>query len=557
MADHNNFLSQAMQSAYRALFLDIRNLTGHDCDADWIRVRSILGSQGPFGLLAYLKKHETVLIDFLRTDRLSPVDVKCGPDGLPVFQRALWSDLTSVCDRVGCDHIDARCEKHGQRCRAYFCIKQTLVLFKKARVNVDPSAAFASFRDRMADRRVVLGGDCDAIGLIDACANVLKASIPDLKPGELRPYVSSGATFSHTRLLDRCEAVCQPWPHEHNGLDHIPSRETPPRNRAVAVPKDWTKPRIVFVESAERMLLQQSLRLWVEGAVLSSDLSSRIRFDDQGHQRQSLAAERRASIDLSDASDHLRSTVIWRFLRHHPILRRALFFARSSECQLPNGDTVPVRCYGTMGNATTFTIMSLFLVCLTAVCERDVLRWSSHKLRVRGSTVFGDDVVCDDFIAGRVGECLAKVGLKVNRSKTFVLARFRESCGLDLFEGENATPIAFKRFVPGSSEFELAWLSYSNQLHKSGFWQLAGVLFGCLSSRIPVNTTSDDTSAYSFSKGYDPRSARWFAPEQRFLGLAGRRTVRTLSRDNELQLSYALACSRLLEPVSRDRDSAL
>lgn len=547
MCDHNS-LTQVMGVAYERLFGDFTSLTGESFELDLSRVRSLLGTGVASQLLSYLKKHEVVLTEYCRTSRLAPHGVKVAADGRPVFLHSLWSALVSECDVCGCDHATSLCSMHSLRTQSYYLLKQTFALFKKAQIVIDPAPSINAFVERMqSPRRRV---DNVWLALVNASSKVLARSATDVVPLDLEPFVSTGASYAKTRILDRCETVedvCS-IRHVKNGLDHIPRVQTQPRNRLAVVPKDWSKVRIVFVESSSRMLVQQAARRWLEGVVESGPLSERIRFDDQGYQRQSLRMLGRCSIDLSDASDWLDASVIWRFLSVLPVFRSLCFSSRSQQCDLPTGESLVLSCYSTMGNATTFTVMSVFLACLLEVCESDVHRLTGRKPR-RG-TVFGDDIVCDDFVAGTMLDYLRLVGLKPSQAKTFISSRFRESCGLDLFEDEDVTPISVKKWNPASLESKAAWLSYSNALHKRGLWGLASFFCSGFDSwKIPVNTTSDDTTLFSFCKGWDSRGARWYHKEQRYLGLRQPKVCNSLSRDNELHLSYALVHSRLKEAV--------
>lgn len=531
MRDHNS-LKKVMGELFTALFDDFRCLTGFDFDLDLSRVLSLPTYSD---ILSFLGKHEAVLIDYFRTGVMTPRGVKASTNEYdlqrPVFLSALWDELVSPDEQ--------------RSIRAASLLRQAFALVKKVEIAVDPTPSFDKFVSRQK-RGPVLSSDWQV--WVDGAADVLFEALPDLDIGDLRPYVSTGASLSKTPILDRCEAVEDSWVSKFGPFCQIPRSGCGPFNRAAAVPKDWSKVRIVFVEDAKRMLIQQALRRQLEVLVETGPLHKRIRFDDQAFQQSSLRYEGRSSIDLSDASDNLWSVVIWRFFRRHPLWRSALFSSRSRRCLLPNGDTQHLRCYSTMGNATTFTVMSIFLACLTAFCEAISARYCKTHFRV--STIFGDDVVCDDAIAGTVLNAMTRVGLVPNTRKTFVGSVFRESCGLDLFKGADVTPISIKRWNPVSTDGRVAWVAYSNAAHRRCLWHLAAYL-AVNTESVPVNTSSGDDCLYSFCNGVDPRHSRWLTREQRYVWRFRARTTKVIRRDNELQLSYALVNGRLVDTVAR------
>jgi len=69
-----------------------------------------------------------------------------------------------------------------------------------------------------------------------------------------------------------------------------------------------------------------------------------------------------------------------------------------------------------MGNGFTFDLMTLFLTALTRSLDPT-------------STVFGDDIICQNRVADEVVLSLQVCGFRVNESKTLIRSAYRESCG--------------------------------------------------------------------------------------------------------------------------------
>jgi len=532
MRDHNS-PTTAMRGITTAFLTDVSTLTGIDTSKDIRRVNALLDRSA---ILNYLNKHHLVLLGFFKTGRLVAKDVK--HDGMyPVFLRELW---------VGLADGDPQCAS---------LLRQATCLFRKWSEDiVPPGQSTEAFKTRMLAKNRL------PISLVDEIALELPALIGDidLDPKELLlPKITSGARAERTPVLVRLDHI-QTWSeskYAHSGSSEPLSVLSPQINRLVEVPKDWTKNRLVCAEPSPSMNLQQCLRTWIEERVSRSKAGrSHISFDDQGFQHKRLREDGVSTIDLSDASDWVTAPLIWRFLRKYPRLRAALFAARSRSTRIGD-DVVGLRCFGTMGNATTFTVMTLFLAALSRVCEYEVVA-KGHV--VRRTRVFGDDIICDDAVAGGVLCLLDRCGLKVNRAKTYIAGAFKESCGVDIFRDVDITPVYIKRIhIAQPAEYSRV-VSQSNALHKALLWNTARALLSFSGLRdCPVNTNSE-AALFSFSDGCETVCHVWHADEQRWLTwiedscLRAARRQRTRRRDSNLDLQYALCWgSRVSDRVTR------
>lgn len=196
--------------------------------------------------------------------------------------------------------------------------------------------------------------------------------------------------------------------------------------KVAEVPKSIKSNRIVSAEYANFMWLQKAI-----GKHLSRELHKRFKgcislHDAEKHNRL-LYHHGFRSIDLSDASDHVTRTLIHQIFP--PKWREVLFQARSSFARFPDGEIVPLRTFSPMGAGDTFEVLSA--VCL-AVC----VCCCQHAF-----SVYGDDIIVytDDY--DRVVELLEHCGLVVNHQKSAQTTTYRESCGLELFNSLNITPL--------------------------------------------------------------------------------------------------------------------
>lgn len=531
--DHNSQY-HAIVGLVRALMSDIAMIHGINTDREVERLRKMPA----VNLFTYLDKHRKVLVMWLQGDRSFP-DVR-KKDGYPIFLHELWVRLDS-------DDVIA----------SVFTLYQATSLFKKWRgfTVAASQVAAAGFRERMEQNRAfkpdfdLLRAIRDQLPLIIGFNDLPcdPSWVPSRRGGFrppryekqiTMPKITSGARYERTPVLARIDTIssspCDEYFRElEMTIDHAQGC-----NRMVEVPKTWDKNRLVFAERSPNMNLQQLLREWLEIRCTESKLGPKyISFDDQTKQHDRLALSGSSSIDLSDASDRLKSSVIYFFLAKYPVLRSALFSARSTKC----GDEV-IRCYGTMGNATTFTIMTIFLACLARLADLMVAERSVE--RVATSTVFGDDIITDSRTAGTVLYYLRRVGLVPSLGKTFIDKDFKESCGVDLYREVDVTPVYAKALDVASREDYASVVSLSNAFYRRGLWRTASFVAGLL----PTSTVNvDELSLFSFvsvwkvATGDSQMPSYWHRDHQKWLTLPPDRPAKSRRRDSRLDLQYSLA----------------
>lgn len=142
-----------------------------------------------------------------------------------------------------------------------------------------------------------------------------------------------------------------------------------------------------------------------------------------------------ATIDLSSASDTVASRLV-QFLFSHRASRQWLRVMDSLRCAKTNWGTRrrPLwkqnSKFSSMGNGYTFELETLIFWALsTSACE------------MQGGScwgVYGDDIIVDSSCYDFVSEVLSFCGFTVNNRKSFKTSYFRESCGMNAWDG---TPI--------------------------------------------------------------------------------------------------------------------
>lgn len=216
------------------------------------------------------------------------------------------------------------------------------------------------------------------------------------------------------------------------------------------VPKSATSWRTISQEPVNLMFFQQSLRESIYKFIRSSEVlrdkipiydpSINCRLACVGSVPNSDGSGY-ATIDLSDASD----AITWRLVKavfSHTPWYRFLLATRSRVAVLPNGSKLELTKFAPMGSAVCFPVMSMVL---SACCECIVRTYGDHR-GIKYS-VYGDDIVLPDYLAGPLITLLTKIGLVVNKTKTAHGSSvfYRESCGKEYFCGVDVTPLKLPR----------------------------------------------------------------------------------------------------------------
>lgn len=363
--------------------------------------------------------------------------------------------------------------------------------------------------------------------------------IPDFPYSESdfpAPDIGPGASYERRPRSERIEFFCDP----RFSFDQAKPEETIRLSRACAVPKTWKKMRLIFVEPSSRMLVQKALQGWIYTAAERYPLGRYVNFTDQSVQHTRLKLPGAATIDLSDASDWIDRRVVWLAMARRPLLRSLLFGSRA----VGDADGHKFACYSTMGNATTFPVMSLLLAAVCRVAESEVRRRGGKPF---SSGVFGDDIVCHEVVYGTIVDILRGLGLKVNDAKSFVCQPFKEACGVDLYDQHEVTPVKVKSLHTDSPSDWRRLVAYSNSLFTAGYWRAADVLVTEVLTRWPktcFGPVGAPDCLWSFTlKDYD---GPWLRDYQRRSAWAPHKLAIRATRkcDTPAQLSMWLALRR-------------
>lgn len=229
-------------------------------------------------------------------------------------------------------------------------------------------------------------------------------------------------------------------------------RSHEPPSKLIAVPKTLKGPRLIAAEPVSHQWCQQSILDFLVTSLARTPISRSIHFRDQTW-NQDLAkkashTQSHATIDLSSASDRLSCWLVERIFRRNPSLVEALHASRTRWVANAIDRKSPgfhkLRKFACMGSACTFPVQS-YVFCILAVASVLYCRGQRPTiLRIRSISrevlVFGDDIIVPIDAWEQLQGLLGHLGLKVNHSKTFGTGKFRESCGLDAWDGSDVTP---------------------------------------------------------------------------------------------------------------------
>lgn len=258
--------------------------------------------------------------------------------------------------------------------------------------------------------------------------------------------------------------------------------------RVIAVPKTLKTPRIIAIEPVCMQYTQQALSEYLEKTLETNDLTrGHVNFTDQSINRslaiQSSRDEKFATLDLSSASDLVPYDLAIRMFDSIPDVQDAIKACRSKKAQLPTGEVIRLQKFASMGSALCFPVeaMYFYTICVVALLKKQNLPCTQEAIEKVASFVYvyGDDIIVPTNASVFVSSTLQKYYCKVNAHKSFTRGKFRESCGMDAYNGEEVTPTYVRHLCPRNMQNAAAlasWVATSNLFYKKGYWTTASYL---------------------------------------------------------------------------------
>jgi len=287
--------------------------------------------------------------------------------------------------------------------------------------------------------------------------------------------------------------------------DEVPSK-------VYFVPKTMKTPRVIAAEPVYMQYAQQALASIIVGRVEKSSLYTRghVNFTDQRVNNEIALASSRdgtyATLDLTEASDRVSASLVRDMLACCPLFRDYVFACRTSRALLPSGKIIPLRKFASMGSALCFPIeaMVFFIAIISIRHQREGRRVTPASIArlAKDVYVYGDDIIVPTDEAPSIADSLLDFGLIVNRAKSFWTGKFRESCGVDAYDGHRVTPVYVRRDVPSDRTDVhgiLSTVSLANQLYSAGYWRT------CKALRHYVERHLGTLPTISYNRSGDPK----------------------------------------------------
>jgi hypothetical protein len=397
-------------------------------------------------------------------------------------------------------------------------MRQLLGVFSRLEGFCDETVALEAYRVRVSNARGRLpsGLDSRARDLIQAWlgpAPCLMDLIPRHGPGAVAESLKDPADKRHFRLM-----YPQLLPFGGSALVHLHDTHAAvephdlrivkhPITRVIAVPKDFSKPRIISCEPLTMQFLQQGLCRFMMDRLEA--MCPYVRFRDQSVNRNLARDLTLATLDLSDASDTVSRRHVAQLFP--PDWRRLLFALRSHFAKLPDGTLVPLRSFAPMGSALCFPVEAVVFAATTvaaALAEKGEPWVRANKSRI---AVYGDDIIVPLDIARSVMTALKLSGFKPNEQKCCMHTLFRESCGAEWW-GPGDVTVVRPRTLLGrdvnpdrhTTLGEMPMVSHAKALYTRGFSNAAQFLASLCTFPVAIGNGS----------GYAPSDLRWPNPGQ-------------------------------------------
>jgi len=309
--------------------------------------------------------------------------------------------------------------------------------------------------------------------------------VPRFGPGSTADRLDMPERWNFHYWPDRLDGVFPRWRYgTYNGTwmeSTVPLGSELPA-RVTSVPKTQKTPRIIAMEPATVQFAQQALKAGFYDLVEQDrELNQILGFTDQ-ERNQTMALRASidgslATLDLSEASDRVHISMVYRTFKRWPHLMDYMLAARSRTANV-RGDEITLHKYASMGSALTFPFEAIVFTIIAAMgMERS--GYSTSPRHLPGSlSVYGDDIIVPTDSASDVIDLLHSFGLKVNMHKSFWTGQFRESCGKEYFAGTDVSVVRLRADIPMSrreADLIRRFTEFRNRAYRAGLWQTVKV----------------------------------------------------------------------------------
>lgn len=265
---------------------------------------------------------------------------------------------------------------------------------------------------------------------------------------------SAGATYEDKYPLLASDALTRYVFSKYAGVDldtYFPrsrGMNVKRQSKIVFVPKSMKTRRVISKEPTWLMYLQQGVASALGSYINNCPALNRhidLTRQELNGEMALIASKslRFATVDLSAASD----TVTYHMVKavfHGTRVLPFLVALRSRTTVLPSGKECSLAKYAPMGSALCFPVETLIFACAVEYTVRRAQR--THLGYYPEWRVYGDDIIVADPLFEDLVLTLEALGFSLNRSKSYSTPfRFRESCGVEGYDGVDVTPLKISR----------------------------------------------------------------------------------------------------------------
>ena len=323
--------------------------------------------------------------------------------------------------------------------------------------------------------------------------------IPKHGPGATAEGITGNKKYTFHTWHDRLEPYFPLTQYAFGSLSAIESEEFEkvtiiPEDeelpvKVITVPKTLKSPRIIAIEPVCMQYTQQAISRFLVGVIENARMTSgHVNFTNQGvNQALALRSSRdgsMATLDLSSASDRVERELALSMFNCVPDLRDAIDACRSKRAALPDGRILTLRKFASMGSALCFPVESMYFytICIVGLLQSRCLPVTSRNIfkMTREVYIYGDDIVVPANDSDAVIAHLHKYHCKVNFNKTFGVGKFRESCGVDAYDGKSVTPTYLRELPPDNRQSAsqlVSWVATANLFFQRGFYNTSEYLY--------------------------------------------------------------------------------
>ena len=472
---------------HSSVVVEYGHMLGIDTARDVLTLARRVQAEGESFLTITLPSYEAAILRGLETGRLAPNPAFKSRGRLPVLFRGFVELIFSR-------QAELLADPNVEAIRA---LRQICLLTKKLERDVSPARVRTALeayvrtdeglpdksdvsdvlRDRFRSMSEVLFRP-----ILDELENRIAAFdlIPRHGPGATAEGFSPAQKWEFSRWYESIDHVFPSnFYASHDVTKFVacvaPEHEDPVR--VITVPKTLKAPRIIAIEPGARQYVQQAVARVLYRELRRHFPASLDLFDQRTNQAWawygSITGDV-STIDLSEASDRVPLWLVELLVGSRPHLHDALLAARSSRAVLPDGRELLLRKYASMGSALTFPLQSMvFYTCAALAGGEEFNRRDSNV------SVFGDDIIVPTRWSTSLIGILESLGLKVNKSKSYLGGHFKESCGKEYMSGHDVTVAKLRHDFPTSGRDAQkigSLVEFRNDLYQRGLWQTCRIV---------------------------------------------------------------------------------